>query len=221
MTLGNSIKEASNSLYQEYEGVYTFSGIINDMDYFIHSTGEYAIWYTVYDSNFYMWNIGSEYYLGSDYSAIYAGSRKLPNKCPNNEGYSWSWKLYDHNTNSWVGTNEVYLKCENEDDFCTYENPCGIDEGDCDTHDECQFGLNCGSNNCPDSFDPDMDCCYINCLDNWIGDMFCDDANNYKECNWDGGDCCGEYVINGFFEFCDCHDPDYVDAINSKHLPTN
>ena len=84
MTLGNSIKEASNSLDQEFEGVYTFSGIINDMDYFIHSTGEYAIWYFVYDNNIYTWNIGSETDLGTGSSPIKAVSRKLPNKCPNN-----------------------------------------------------------------------------------------------------------------------------------------
>ena len=219
MTLGNSIKEAYDSLYQEFEGIYNFSGIINDMDYFIHSTGKYAIWHMILQSDYYIWAIGLKTDLGTGYSSIYAGSPKLPNKCPNNEGYVWNWNIWTNS--SWIATNDVYLKCENEDDFCTYENPCGIDEGDCDTHDECLFGLNCGSNNCPDSLDSDMDCCYINCLDNWIGDVFCDDANNYKECNWDGGDCCGEYVINGYCEFCECHDPDYADAVYSKHFPAN
>ena len=93
-----------------------------------------------------------------------------------------------------------------DETFCTSIDPCEQTEGDCDTHDECQFGLTCGSNNCPESLNTDMDCCYINCLDNWIGDIFCDDANNYKECNWDGGDCCGEYVINGYCEYCECRD---------------
>ena len=49
----------------------------------------------------------------------------------------------------------------NEDDFCTLANPCALNEGDCDLHDECQSGLECGSNNCPDSlgFEEEEDCC--------------------------------------------------------------
>ena len=45
--------------------------------------------------------------------------------------------------------------------FC-YCNTCSENEGDCDTHDECQDGLACGSNNCPASlvFDSEIDCCY-------------------------------------------------------------
>ena len=48
------------------------------------------------------------------------------------------------------------------EDFCTTENPCGQDEGDCDSDDECQDSLVCGSHNCPDSLDfiSDLDCCY-------------------------------------------------------------
>ena len=49
-----------------------------------------------------------------------------------------------------------------DDFFCTYHTPCGTDEGDCDTHDDCQVGLFCGFNNCPDylGFHPYFDCCY-------------------------------------------------------------
>ena len=45
--------------------------------------------------------------------------------------------------------------------FC-YCNNCYENEGDCDAHDECQDGLDCGSNNCPASlgFDSEVDCCY-------------------------------------------------------------
>ena len=47
------------------------------------------------------------------------------------------------------------------EDFCTTTNPCGEDEGDCDSIDDCQDGLACGSNNCPYSlgFDSEVDCC--------------------------------------------------------------
>ena len=45
--------------------------------------------------------------------------------------------------------------------FCNC-NICSGNEGDCDFHEECQVGLDCGSNNCPASlgFDSEVDCCY-------------------------------------------------------------
>ena len=159
MTLGSSIKDASN-LYQDREGVYTFSGLINGMDYFVHSAGQTAIWYVSSGSKYY-WLIGSVSNLGTlGTSYMFTSSEELENKCPINNGYVWSWKYSD---NGWKDTNEVYVKCVNEDDFCTSENPCGQDEGDCDTHDECQDGLRCGTNNCPvsASMASDMDCCSV------------------------------------------------------------
>ena len=55
----------------------------------------------------------------------------------------------------------THLNVGNED-FCTTVTPCGEDEGDCDSYDECQDGLACGSNNCPASlgFDSEVDCCH-------------------------------------------------------------
>ena len=45
--------------------------------------------------------------------------------------------------------------------FCNC-NTCSENEGNCDSNDECQDGLYCGSNNCPASlsFDSEVDCCY-------------------------------------------------------------
>ena len=131
------------------------------MDYWVDAEKGHAIWYK---SSFYSydWNIGDQKDLGSDTVAIYSSSDILEKKCPNNEGYVWNWLYGDVTTNSFVATNDVYIKCAHEDDSCTSENPCGIDQGDCDTHDECQHGLFCGSNNCPDSlgFHSEFDCCY-------------------------------------------------------------
>ena len=79
---------------------------------------------------------------------IYSTSYTLEKKCPNNEGYVWNWNFWDGY--SFILTNDVYIKRSNEDDFCISENPCGTDQGDCDTHNECQDGLFCGSNNCLD-----------------------------------------------------------------------
>ena len=44
---------------------------------------------------------------------------------------------------------------------CSTKNQCGIDQGDCDSDDECADGFICGLNNCPDSFSryASADCC--------------------------------------------------------------
>ena len=44
--------------------------------------------------------------------------------------------------------------------FC-YCHSCSENEGDCDSNEECQDGLACGSNNCPATlgFDSNVDCC--------------------------------------------------------------
>ena len=72
-------------------------------------------------------------------------------------------------------------------EFC-YCNACSENEGDCNSHDECQDGLVCGSDNCPDSlkFDNGVDCCYEG-----VGsENFCTIANPCRE---DEGDCDSNY----------------------------
>ena len=130
------------------------------MDYFVHSVKQVAIWY-VNSGYEYYWIIGAMSNLGNFGPAkMYTSSKELKNKCPMNNGYVWSWRYSD---NGFQETNEIYVKCESEDDFCTSENPCAQDQGDCDTNDECQDGLRCGTNNCPitASMSTDMDCCSV------------------------------------------------------------
>ena len=57
-----------------------------------------------------------------------------------------------------------YKPCEGND-CCSDDNLCGINQGDCDFDHQCQFGLKCGSNNCPASlgFDSEFDCCFQGC----------------------------------------------------------
>ena len=80
----------------------------------------------------------------------------------------------------------VYDCCYSiEEDFCTIGYPCEVDNGDCDSHEECQDNLVCGLNNCPESlgYDPTVDCCY----DAIVGDEdFCTTDN---PCGADEGDC--------------------------------
>ena len=144
----------------EYEGVYTFQGFSNGMDYWVDVEGENGIW-SFFSGSTYYWFIDNLVYLGTFNAKIASMSNILEKKCLNDEGYVWNWNFWDGS--SWIATTDVYIKCANEDDFCTSENPCGRDQGDCDIHDECQDGLVCGSNNCPDSlgFHSEFDCCYV------------------------------------------------------------
>ena len=47
------------------------------------------------------------------------------------------------------------------DDYCTTQKPCFVDEGNCDSDDECQTDMFCGSKNCPDylGFLSSVNCC--------------------------------------------------------------
>ena len=46
----------------------------------------------------------------------------------------------------------------------------------------------------------------------YIGDGTCDDANNVEECQWDGGDCCGDNVVIYYCSDCACLDPGAGDS---------
>ena len=130
------------------------------MDYWVSPTGEYALWYMISGSN-YLWMIGGVGQVGTYTGYMFAISATLEKKCPNSEGYTWDWNFYNSAIGDWDSANNVLIKCANEDDFCTSANPCGLNQGDCDLHDDCQTGLECGSNNCPDSlgFEENEDCC--------------------------------------------------------------
>ena len=44
------------------------------------------------------------------------------------------------------------------------------------------------------------------CISSYIGDDYCDDENNKQECNFDGGDCCGDNVKTDYCSLCVCHE---------------
>ena len=63
---------------------------------------------------------------------------------------------FNTNCPDYLGFNSTNINCcynatLGDEEFCTVDNPCGINEGDCDVDSECQLGLGCGSNNCPAS----------------------------------------------------------------------
>ena len=183
--LENDVKDEWGIL----NGIYTFQGFSGGMDYWVHDDNGFAIWYRyemVNGITNYFWHFGLLESLGTNAAAVVAISVVPENEkmCPNNEGYVWEWLFFDGHA-SYIDTKDIYIKCANEDDFCTSENPCGTNQGDCDNHDECQDGLVCGSNNCPDylSFDSEFDCCYIPI----VGDEnFCKSG---IPCGEDEGDC--------------------------------
>ena len=48
--------------------------------------------------------------------------------------------------------------------------------------------------------------------EDYADDGICDDANNIEECQWDGGDCCGDNVNTQYCEDCACLDPGAGDS---------
>ena len=91
------------------EGVYKFQGFSNGMDYWVHSGGQYAIWYLEINSLDH-WLVGYLSSLGSATAYMYSWGNTLEKKCPNNDdGNVWNWNYwYDF---SWIATNDVYIKC--------------------------------------------------------------------------------------------------------------
>ena len=128
---------------------------------------------------------------------MYSSSNTHGKRCPNNEGYVLNWNYLLHG--AYIATDDVYIKCAYEDNFCTSENPCGSDQGDCDTHDECQDGLLCGSNNCPDSLDlhSEFDCCYAPACCPTLNVLL---ENDVKDIH---GDFEGVYTFQGFIDGMD------------------
>ena len=90
------------------------------------------------------------------------------------------------NCRSSLGFESYYDCCYRvEEDFCMFENPCGVGQGDCDSNDVCQGSLVCGLNNCPESlgYDSTDDCCYKPSVGN---EEFC--TIDYP-CGTNEGDC--------------------------------
>ena len=94
------------------------------------------------------------------------------NSCSDNEGYCESddhcqngLRCGINNCPASLGFDKNTDCCSNlivgEDNFCSIQDPCRKYEGDCDSDDECQNDLFCGSNNCAEFLDvaSTIDCC--------------------------------------------------------------
>ena len=49
-------------------------------------------------------------------------------------------------------------------------------------------------------------------------DGVCDDENNNAECQYDGGDCCGDNVDTSVCTECQCLDPNYGSTGGSQGM---
>jgi len=58
----------------------------------------------------------------------------------------------------------------------------------------------------------DSQCGYLS----WKNDGICDDDNNNCECEWDGGDCCGDNVNIEWCDDCECLDPNFCNVDDSQ-----
>ena len=86
-----------------------------------------------------------------------------------------------------------YQETVGDEHFCASGIPCKEDEGDCDSHNECQDGLSCGSNNCPIylGFNNETDCCCC-----------CDLCTTDDPCNYNGLEItCDNVAMLGFCMF--------------------
>ena len=106
--------------------------------------------------------------------------------CNNDDECKIGHKCGTDNCRSTLGYESFYDCCDSiEEDLCTIESPCGVNEGDCDSHNVCQGHLMCGYNNCPESLNyaSEVDCCY----ELAVGDEdFC--SKDYP-CGPEEGDC--------------------------------
>ena len=132
-----------------------------------------------------------------------------------------------------LGFESFYDCCYSlEEDFCTIENPCGVDQGDCDSNVECLDGLVCGLNNCPIShgYDSEVDCCYnfsvgdpnFCTVDSPCGlnqgdcdsnnecqnNLFCGTNNCPESLGFEAEiDCCSMQIYNGDENYCSTLNP--------------
>ena len=96
------------------------------------------------------------------------------------------------------------------DEFCDDGNNnagCDYDGGDCcPPHDNPNWTQFCDACECIDPKEGGI--CEF---PQFQGDNFCDDGNNNKGCNFDGGDCCPPHDNPNWTQFCaacECIDPD-------------
>ena len=96
-------------------------------------------------------------------AGLYCGNSNCPEGFPSgHDCCSTSKSGCDVRTYEREGCTSAYCSLQNGHSTggcCTTDNPCNVNEGDCDYDYECMHGLSCGESNCPSGFPSDHDCC--------------------------------------------------------------
>ena len=77
------------------------------MEYWVISTGDYALWYYDADGMIY-WVIGPSDQVGTLSAYLFGDASAVAKECPIHDAFS-TW-LYSDGTN-WVATNDVSIEC--------------------------------------------------------------------------------------------------------------
>ena len=107
MTLENEVKNEVGW----YEGIYTFGGISNDMDYFVHSENRnIALWFFVtHSTSSKFWMFGDKSNVGQDWGSI---TQQVPDKkCPKDGEYPWLWFYADDPYWIAIPTTDIAIRC--------------------------------------------------------------------------------------------------------------
>ena len=78
------------------------------MEYWVSSTGAYALWYYP-DTSGNWWAFGSSDEVGTFAGHMFAGSTEIAKECPTYAG--WTWQYHDGTDWVWVETNDLSLEC--------------------------------------------------------------------------------------------------------------
>ena len=92
------------------EGIYSFGGYANEMEYWVYSVGagSFAIWYYPdTDTGYNWWALGSSDQVGTFAGYMFAGSTEIAKECPTYAGWTWQY----HDGTDWVETNDLSLEC--------------------------------------------------------------------------------------------------------------
>ena len=114
VTLENEVKNEVGW----YDGIYTFGGISNDMDYFVHSEHRmYALWFYRHPNSYPVikfWMFGYKSNVGLNKGWI--TQEVADKKCPKDGEYPWLWHYF--NAQDWIAipTTDIAIRCLDPND---------------------------------------------------------------------------------------------------------
>ena len=100
----------NTGIFSSLNGNYTSgTGFINEINYWVSPTGEYALWYIISYST-YFWLLGPIDEVGSITCYMFTMSSMNEKNCPNNEGYIWKWNYWNSTISDWIPADDLSIK---------------------------------------------------------------------------------------------------------------